>query len=115
MSGLRLIAKEDETDFPWERALQALRSLDGLELVPKDFTRMLEVGRGIGWSQELIETNEQLAARGRCFDIAQSVPPELMGSLFEDNIFFSFGSDDHEKICRPTILSLATELDLAVV
>jgi hypothetical protein len=114
MSGVRLIAK-DETDFPWERALQELRSLDGMKLVPKDFTRMLDVGRRIGWPDELIEANEQLAARGRCFDIAQSFPPQLTGSLFEDNIFFSFVSADHETTCRPAILELATKLDLIVV
>ena len=114
MSGVRLIAK-DETDFPWAGALQELRSLEGAELVPKDFTRMLEAGRRIGWPRELIEANEQLAARGRCFDIAQSAPPELRGSLFEDNIFFSFLSDDHEKSCRPVIEQLATTLNLKVV
>ena len=89
--------------------------MEGVELVPKDFTRMLEVGRRIGWPKALIEANEQLAARGRCFDIAHSAPPELTGSLFEDNIFFSFTSDDHEMICRPVILQLATKLNLIVV
>ena len=109
MSAIRIVPRDDDSAFPYERALGELRTL-GVALVPKDFTAMLNAGRRMGWSEAMIRANEELAERGKCYDFQQTGPPHLRGSLFENNIYFSFESGEHQEACLPLIHTLAETL-----
>lgn len=111
---LRLIPKTDDGPFPYEMARQLLLNLEGLVFTPKDFGPMLAAGRRMGWPDELIRANEDLARKGRCFDFAMTKAPFLRGSLFEDNVFFSFSSRGHRDGCMPEIERLASTLDVRI-
>ena len=93
--------------------MKELRAL-GVHFIAKDFTSMLAAGRRMGWSEAMLRANEELAARGKCFDFSQGAPPGLKGSLFEDNIFFSFVSAQHLEASLPVIQRLADALNARV-
>ena len=113
MSVIRIVPRDDDSPFPYQRAHEELRTL-GVTLAPKDFTAMLNAGRRIGWSEAMIRANEELAERGNCYDFYQTATPRLRGSLFENNIYFSFESGEHQEACLPLIRTLADSLGAAI-
>jgi hypothetical protein len=115
VSGTRLVAKSEAVPFPYEAARAALLALPAMEIGVVDFQRMIEVGKRIGWSQELIDGHEALRAGGRCFTFRQNQPPWLRGTAYEDNVFFEYADEQQEAAVRPVISDLARTLDVRVV
>ena len=111
MSGTRLIA----TPFPYEAVKAALLELPKMELSPVDFGRMIEAGKRLGWSKELLDGHEALRAGGRCFDFRQNEPPWLRGRLSEDNVFFEYADEKEEAVVRPVFSELARRLGLKLL
>lgn len=114
MSAVRIISKNEDEDFPYEAAKAYLTENFTLDTYPVDFEEMIEVGRRIGWPDALIRANQLLAERGKCFNFAQTDYPKLQGSLFEDNIFFSFTDSLHYEICLPVIKVIAKSIGCVV-
>lgn len=110
MPAIRIVPVDDDDDFPYEEALRLLEQDADLE--PADLTEMIEAGRRMGWSQEMIVANEALAAGGKCFSFTLRKPPHLSGTLYEDNIFFSINGN--ERDAKTYIRSLAKLLGAAV-
>lgn len=117
MAAFRLIPKTDEAPFPYDEAMRLLLFEDSsMIFLPKDFGPLIAAGRDHGhWSAETIRQHEQMAERGRCFDFRSERPPYLEGTFFEDNIYFSFHSFDHQKACVPLIESLRQKLDVRIL
>ena len=112
---IRLIPKTDDAAFPYEEAMRLLQANAGINFKPKDFAPMIAAGTRLGWTVEMIRANEELARRGNCFEFASEKAPFLRGSLFEDNVFFSFSGAKHEHACVPEIERLAKLLDVRVL
>jgi hypothetical protein len=110
MPAVRLIPKTDDAAFPYDEAKQRLEQ--DADLMPKDFGPMIEAGRRMGWTQAMIRANEELALYGKCFDFQMRVAPNLTGTLFEDNIFFSITGQ--ERAALAYIRRLAKELGVRV-
>ena len=110
MPAVRLVPLTDNATFPYTEA--RLRLEQDAELTAKDFGAMIQAGRRMGWTGDMIRANEELAARRNCYDFALTVEPHLRGSLFEDNIFFSVTGD--ERAALEYIERLARELGLRV-
>lgn len=110
MSAVRLVPISDDADFPYAEAKRCLER--DAELTPKDFGPMIEAGRKMRWTDEMIRTNEELAHRGNCFDFVLRAEPFLSGSLFENNVFFSITGD--ERVALAYIKRLADELSVRV-
>jgi hypothetical protein len=92
---------------------EAKRRLEqAADLTPKDFGPMIEAGRRMRWTSAMIRANEELSARGNCYDYTLSTEPYLTGSLFEDNIYFSLAGD--ERMALKYIERLARELGVRV-
>lgn len=115
MSGTRLVPKTEAAAFPYHEAKRALLAMPAIEVGPVDFTRMIEVGKRIGWSQELLDGHEALRAGGRCFTFRQNQPPWLRGTVYEDNVFFEYDDERQEAQVRPVITELARALDVRVI
>jgi hypothetical protein len=117
MAACRLIPKTDEAAFPYDEAMRLLLFEDSsMMLRPKDFGPLIASGREhCHWSADTIREHEQMAERGRCFDFRSEHPPYLEGVLYEDNIYFSFHSFDHQKTCLPVIESLRQKLDVRIL
>ena len=117
MTACRLIPKTDEAPFPYDEATRLLLFEDSsMTFRPKDFGPLIAAGRKHGhWSAETIQKHEQMAERGRCFDFRSERPPYLEGTLFEDNIWFSFHSSEHQKTCLAVIESLRQKLDVRIL
>jgi hypothetical protein len=111
---LRLIPGTDDGDFPYEQAKGLLHSLDEFEIGEVDFPAMIEKGKQIGWTQEMIDANWGLMKRGKCFSFIQHATPFLQGTMYEDNILFSFSSREHEDGCRRVINDFAKRLGVRV-
>jgi hypothetical protein len=115
MSGTRLVSKADTTEFPYEAAKDALLAMPAMNTGRVDFDRMIEVGKRIGWSKEMLEAHEALRASGRCFTFRQNQPPWLQGTLFEDNVFFDYADSNQEVAARAVIIELARTLDVRMI
>lgn len=117
MAACRLIPKTDEARFPYDEAMRLLLFEDSsMTFRPKDFGLLISAGRDHAhWSAETVRLHEQMAERGRCFDFRSECPPFLEGTFYEDNIFFSFHSFDHEKACFPAIEALRQKLDVRIL
>jgi hypothetical protein len=116
MSGVRLIPKTDESEFPYQEAKQILLfSFQDLSFQSTDFAPMIVAGKRIGWTEEMLIAHEALAERGNCFDFRLQISPYLNGTLYEDNIFFRFVDSEHERECMPLIPELATRLEVRVL
>jgi len=115
MSGTRLVQKTERTPFPYEAAKAALLALPAIETGAVDFSRMIEVGKRIGWSQEMLDGHEALRAGGRCFTFRQNQPPWLRGTCYDDNVFFDYADEKQEAEMRPAIVELAQQLDVRIV
>jgi hypothetical protein len=116
MAASRLIPKTEEAAFPYDQAMRLLFFEDSSMMFrPKDFGPLIAAGRQHGhWSVETIRDHEHMAEQGRCFEFRSERPPYLEGTLFEDNIWFSFHSLDHQKACLPVIESLRQKLDVRI-
>ena len=106
MTGIRLIPA-DEVNFPYDAVVSALRNLPGMCFDELDIPAMVAAGKRIGWPQSLIDSHWDLMKRGKCFSFYQEETPGLTGSFYENNVFFSFNSAEHEAACRPQIDLLA--------
>lgn len=117
MAACRLIPKTDEAAFPYDEAMRLLLFEDSsMTFRPKDFGPLITSGHNQGhWSAETIREHEQMAERGQCFDFRSERPPYLEGTLYEDNVWFSFYSFDHQKACLPVIESLRQKLDVRIL
>ena len=117
MAACRLIPKTDEATFPYDEAMRLLLFEDAsMMFSPKDFVALIAAGREHGhWSVETIREHEQMAERGRCFEFRSERPPYLEGTLYEDNIWFSFHSFEHQKACLPVIESLRQKLNVRIL
>jgi hypothetical protein len=115
MSGTRLVPVSDSAEFPYGAVKERLLALPSIELEPVDFERMIEVGKRIGWSKELLDGHEALKLGGRCFTFRQNVPPWLRGTLYEHNVFFEYTDEQQERLVRPHITELAQGLDVRLV
>jgi len=115
MSGTRLVSKAEITEFPYDAVKDALLAMPAIKTAPVDFDRMIEVGKRIGWSKEMLDAHEALKARGRCFTFRQNEHPWLQGTLFEDNVFFDYADSSHEAEARPIIIELARTHDVRVI
>jgi hypothetical protein len=116
MSGVRLIPKTDESEFPYQKAKQILLfSLKDMSFQSTDFAPMIVAGERIGWTEEMITAHQALAEGGNCFDFRLQINPYLSGTLYEDNIFFRFVDSEQERECMPLIQELATRLDVRVL
>jgi hypothetical protein len=110
MPAVRLIPKTDDAPFPYDAAKRRLAQ--DADLTPKDFAPMIETGRRMRWTEAMIRANEELARRSKCFDFQMRAEPNLSGSLFEDNVFFSVTGD--EKAAMAYIKRLTKELGVRV-
>jgi hypothetical protein len=115
VSGTRLVAKTEAAPFPYQAVKSALLALPAMEVGPVDFGRMIELGKRLGWSQEMIEGHESLRAGGQCFTFRQNQPPWLRGTFYEDNVFFEYADEKQEAAMRPLISQLARSLEVRVV
>jgi hypothetical protein len=112
MPAIRLIPKTDESDFPYDAALELIRQLPHVDLRPKDFAPLLEAGRRMRWTDKMIRSHEEMAARGKCYEFRWAGPPALLGTLFEDNVFFNVIGD--EQATLRFIQAWADKLDVRV-
>jgi hypothetical protein len=110
MPAVRLVPITDDAEFPYAEAKRRLE--EDAKLIPKDFGPMIEAGRRMRWTEEMIRGNEDLARRGNCFDFVMRVEPFLSGALFENNVFFSITGDEHAALTY--IRRLAKELGVCV-
>ncbi len=117
MGACRLIPKTDDSAFPYDEAMRLLiLAQPAMTIKPKDFDELIEAGRKHGhWSPELIREHEEMAKRKRCFDFFLDRPPYLRGTLFENNIWFSLYSPEHEKACLRMIEALRQRLDVRII
>jgi len=117
MAACRLIPKTDDAAFPYDEAMRVLIvEQPAMTFQPKDFAPLIAAGRDHAhWSPELIREHEEMAQRGRCFDFRLERAPHLQGTLFEDNIWFSFHSAEHEKSCLRFIERLREYLDVRIL
>lgn len=115
MSATRLVPKTDTTEFPYQAAKDALLAMPAMKTQPVDFDRMMEVGKRIGWSREMLDAHEALKAGGRCFQFRQNQAPWLQGTLFEDNVFFGYTDGKQEALARPVIAERARTLDVRII
>src|SRR5437870_1892326 len=100
MSGIRLIPKTDESEFPYMEARQILLfELHDVFFKPTDFDALISAGKRVGWTAEMIAEHQAMAERKKCFDFRMESVPYLSGTLYEDNIFFSFYDSQQEKQC----------------
>jgi len=111
----RLIPKTDESEFPYEEVRRRLFENPSTRVRPFDFGPMIEAGKRMGWTEEMIRTNEELSHRGRCFAFEMTQEPFLRGTLYEDNVFFSFSGAEHERASMHAIEGLAREFDVRVL
>jgi hypothetical protein len=82
---------------------------------PTNFEALIAAGRKHGhWPEALVREHEEMAKRGKCFSFKLQSPPFLQGTLYEDNVWFSFYSADHQKACIPIIESLREKLDVRI-
>jgi hypothetical protein len=115
MSGTRLVPTSEAAAFPYQAAKAALLALPAIEVGPVDFERMIEVGKRIGWSQEMLDGHEALRVGGRCFTFRQNEPPWLRGTFYDDNVFFEYADETQEAAMRPLIAELARALGLKTI
>lgn len=113
MTGLRLVPA-DGKPFPYDRALRLLKTIPTIELDSLDIPALVAAGKKMGWSQVVIDHHWTLMANGKCFRFDQDDEPELSGTLYEDNLFFSFFDGDHEAACRPLIEKIARQLGIEI-
>jgi len=117
VAACRLIPKTDAGPFPYDEAKRLLLfEQPAMTFEPKDFAPVIAAGREhCHWSAEVIRQHEEMAQRGRCFDFRLERPPHLQGTLFEDNIWFSFYSPQHQKSCLRFIEALREKLDVQIL
>ncbi|MFP2933858.1 hypothetical protein ACLESO_53760 [Pyxidicoccus sp. 3LG] len=72
-----------------------------------DFPSMIEAGKSFGWTQEMVDSHWGMMARGKCFSFEQDALPHLQGTMYEDNIFFTFTDYEHEVAAMHEIERLA--------
>jgi len=111
VSGLRLVPAPGRV-FPWSQVRRTLHDAGGMSFEELDIPALVAAGQRMGWSQAMIDHHWKLMQNGRCFRFDQDDEPELSGSLYEDNVFFSFIDAEHEAACRPFIEGLAEALGL---
>lgn len=114
MSAARLIPKTDESPFPYDDALRLL-ILDNSEMnfCKKDFGPLIEAGRRFHWTEETLRINEEMAARGKCYDFDLAIPPFVRGTLYEDNVFITIGVyGEYEKDAADLVKQWAKQLDV---
>jgi len=98
MAAIRLVPKNDESDFPAREARSLIERLPGVVVCATDFEPMILAGRIAGWSDEMVVANQQLATRGNCIDFQWPGPPKLIGTLYEDNAYFLVSDDYHRTL-----------------
>lgn len=111
MTGLRLVPAAGAT-FPHAQVKRLLQSIPSMDLDPLDIPALVAAGKAMGWSQTVIDHHWTLLAHGKCFRFEQDGGVELSGTLYEDNVFFSFADADHDAACRPVVEKLAKKLGL---
>lgn len=107
---IRLIPATDSSEFPYAVASSMLRDMEGMAISDVDFPAMIEAGKRFGWPQKTIDSHWGMMERGKCFQFAQSREPFLQGTMYEDNIFFSFHDHIHQESCKLVIESMAKVL-----
>jgi hypothetical protein len=115
VSGVRLVVPVgDKRAFPWEAARRALKNIDGMSFESLDIPALVAAGKKMGWSPAMIDHHWKMMANGRCFRFDQDDEPFVGGSLYEDNVFFSFDDAEHDADCRPIIEQIARSLGLEI-
>jgi hypothetical protein len=110
VSAVQIIPIDANADFPYAAAL--LRLQKDADVIPKDFGPLIAAARKTGWPEDMIEANEELARRGRCYDFTLKSEPFLTGSLFEDGLEFRITGD--KEAAMAYIKQLAVELGTLV-
>lgn len=112
---MKLIPKTDVADFPYEKALELLLSrYSDLSTNPVDFDTLIENGKRMGWTEEMINSHQAMKKRGKSFNFKTETENGLRGTFGEDNISFLFNSKEHENKCIPVIKTLAIDLDVRI-
>jgi hypothetical protein len=112
---IRLIPATDSSEFPYAVASSMLRDMEGMAISDVDFPAMIEAGKRFGWPQKTIDSHWGMMERGKCFQFAQSDAPFLQGTMYEDNIFFSFQDRAHQELCESIINSMAKLLGVRTI
>ena len=110
MPAIRIVPPTDDAPFPYQAAKELLAQ--DADLTPADLQAMIAAGKRMGWTEEMIMANEELAQRGHCFDFVLRIEPFLRGTLYENNIFFSITGD--EMAAQRYIKALAGKLGARV-
>ncbi len=112
---MRLIPKTEEAEFPYCKAMETLLFKDpDISFEPVDFAKLIENGKRMGWTEEMLTNHVQMNKRGKCFNFCSNLPNGLQGTIWEDNIHFLFKDKNHEMRCTPIIESLSIELDVRI-
>ena len=106
MAAIRIAPTKDDASFPYQAAKEFLAQ--DADLTPADLEAMIAAGKRMGWTEDMIRANEELARRGLCFDFVLRIEPFLRGTLYENNILFSITGD--EKAAQRYIKALAKKL-----
>ncbi|MGE3808504.1 MAG: hypothetical protein AB7K24_27890 [Gemmataceae bacterium] len=94
--------------------MELILELPDAVVEPKDFGPLIAAGRRMRWTPHMIQSHEEMAARGKCFDFRWKTvdETEICGTLYEDNIFFSVVDDELATV--DTIKCWGEQLDVRV-
>lgn len=86
-----------------------------METSEVDFPAMIAAGTRLGWPKGMIDSHWAMKERGRCFSFEQGAYPHLRGTMYEDNVFFTYIDGGHEAAARPEIERLAKLLQVRIL
>ncbi len=112
MTAVRIIAPTDDAEFPYDAAIHLLDSLPGCVREEADLPAIIAAGKRVGWPQTVIDEHFDYMKNGKCFDFTTG--SGLVGTLWEDNIFFRFHDAAHQEHCMPLIGELAARLSCRI-
>ena len=118
MTAIRIIPATDDDrgpPFPYEVALRRLKAIPGVTMSETDIPAIVAAGTRVGWPQSLVDWHWESMRVGGVYDFVSPDDEGLSGTLWRDNIFFRFTSQEHEQACLPRIEELARELRCRVL
>jgi hypothetical protein len=118
MTAIRILPATDDDlgpPFPYDLALRRLKAIPGVTMSETDIPAIVAAGTRVGWPQSLVDWHWEAMRAGGVYDFASPDDEGLSCTLWRDNIFFRFTSQEHEQSCIPRIEELARELGCRIL
>ncbi len=113
MPSLYLVPKKG-AEFPFEEVKKKIAGLPKISTTDVDFDALIQKCKDNDWPPELADKYRRLKDSGNCIEFETKGDPVYTGTVWEENVYFTFEDLAQHNACEPFIEKLARELGLEI-